>query len=577
MNIREVTKLNQSVLLEYVDDTIFESEINVLASMAESYQKALKILECVDYDENVIQESFSLYMKDFSSDQTPEVFQESLFRKKTEKEKEQDAVDRQNAEHENEIIKRMDDKEKELNDRVARNDVIYYNRKSSIKNLFKRIISFFKSVCTKLSGLIKRCYDINKKKYMITYNMLRVIDELNRVFSSKAFNEYVAGEIDDEVFQEALIRKKTEKEKEQDEIDKRSAKHEKEIIKRMDDKEKEHNKNIEAYDKEYKKFVRALRIKFKPDVFTRTLSRKDISDIVKTTCLGANKDELVKLRRAVGDITNGNFEKVDEKIFETLKLVVHTSRAVGEFKTYKEHNKIRKNVVISDKQKAIAEKNINRDTTAKTLYDIELLEKFADTFGLELNRISGRDHFSAENLKALIYGPNKILTIPATVVTFTASTVFNLLTKAAFALSMFNPKIILDGIRYAGEELNHMDDEFSAFSDNDRELRKEFGIRLNKVMDVVRFGAIDNLAEETYRWGSDPFNALTYGQGNITSTIAAGPFTLFVMLISTIVFHKPLEDFYPTLGTVAMMGFAKALNPGDRGEFSYLAPGPNYD
>ena len=99
MDIREVTKLNQSVLLEYVDDTIFESEINVLASMAESYQKALKILECVDYDENVIQESFSLYMKDFSSDQTPEVFQESLFRKKTEKEKEQYAVDRQNAEH----------------------------------------------------------------------------------------------------------------------------------------------------------------------------------------------------------------------------------------------------------------------------------------------------------------------------------------------------------------------------------------------------------------------------------------------------------------------------------------------
>ena len=131
------------------------------------------------------------------------------------------------------------------------------------------------------------------------------------------------------MFQEALIRKKTEKEKEQDEIDKRSAKHEKEIIKRMDDKEKEHNKNIEAYDKEYKKFVRALRIKFKPDVFTRSLSRKDISDIVKTTCLGANKDELVKLRRAVGDITNGNFEKVDEKIFETLKLVVHTSSAVG--------------------------------------------------------------------------------------------------------------------------------------------------------------------------------------------------------------------------------------------------------
>ena len=36
MNIREVTKLNQSVLLEDVDDTIFESEINVLASMAES-------------------------------------------------------------------------------------------------------------------------------------------------------------------------------------------------------------------------------------------------------------------------------------------------------------------------------------------------------------------------------------------------------------------------------------------------------------------------------------------------------------------------------------------------------------
>ena len=125
MNIREVTKLNQSVLLEYVDDTIFESEINVLASMAESYQKALKILECVDYDENVIQESFSLYMKGFGPDQTPEVFQESLFRKKTEKEKEQYAVDRQNAEHENEIIKRMDDKEKELNDRVARNDIIY--------------------------------------------------------------------------------------------------------------------------------------------------------------------------------------------------------------------------------------------------------------------------------------------------------------------------------------------------------------------------------------------------------------------------------------------------------------------
>ena len=497
-------KMTDEIILEAVNNATIESEIDVLIAITESYQKVLTILECSDYDESVIQESFSLYME-------------------------------------------SDDEE---------------GKESSIKNLFKRIISFFKSVCSKISDLIQRCFNKNKRYYMATYNVLMIVDEMNRIFSSKTFNEYVSGEIDDEVFQEALFgRTKSEAEKEQNEIDKRQKAQEKEINKRMNKEEKENEKNTKAYDKEYKKFIRTLRRKFKPESFFRELSRKDIKDIVKVVCLGCSKNELTKLRNAVNDIAKGNFENVDDNIYETLKLLTYTSKSVGTFKKHAEHNRMRKNVVISDKQRNAALNKIDSNTSQKSSFDLALLDKFADTFGVELNRLSGRDHFSAENLKALVYGPNKIFTIPATIVTFTTSTVFNLLTKAAFALSMFNPKMIIDGIRDCGRELDHLDDEFDKFASDDKILRKELGVRLNRTMDVVRFGAIDNIAEETYRWRNCPFNSLTYGTGNEITTIAGGPITLTVILISTIVFHRSLEEFFPSIGTLVMMGFAKSMNP----------------
>lgn len=506
--------MNQSVLLEYVDDIIFESEIDVLIAITESYQKALTMFEYVDYDDSIIQESFSIYM--------------------------------------------------ENDDNV-----------SSIKNLFKKIISFFKNVCSKIGNIIQRCFNRNKKNYTTTYNFLLIVDELNRVFSSKTFTEYFEGNIDEEVFQEALFgRTKSEAEKEEEEINKRQKKQEKDTEKRLSEKEKELKKNTKQHDKEFEKFVRTLRRKFKPDSLTRNLSRGDIRDIVKLICVGATKDELIKLRKSVKDITDGNFEKVDKHIFDTMNLLTKTSTSVSEYKKVFDA-KLKKNKVINSKRMYEADQEISRKQRLdvnKCEFDLKLLEAFSDTFGAQLNKLSGQDHFSFENLKALVYGSNKIFTIPATIATFTTSTVFNLLTKAAFALSMFNPKIIIDGIRECGKELNRIDDEFNDFADNDIQLRKEYGIRLNKTMQVVRVGILDNIKEETYRWEDCPFNATVYGvNANGPTMIAAGPLTSMVILVGTIVFHRPLEEFFPTVGSMAMLGFAKTLNPGfHSGKFHHL-------
>lgn len=491
-----------NIILEYVDEVTLASEIDVLIAITESYQKALTMLDYVDYDDSIIQESFSIYMEN--------------------------------------------------------------DEPSSIKSLFKKIVTFFKNVCSKLGSIVNRCINANKKKFTATYNVLCIIDELNRIFSSKVFNEYVDDAIDADVFQESLFRKKEEWEKEEEELNKR-----------MNKKEKDLEKNVKQHEQEFNKFIRTMRRKFKPDMFTKNLSRKDIQDIVKFICVGASKTELTKLRNAVNDITNDNFENVDKQLFDTLSLLTSTSSALGKYK--REFNtRLKENKIITRKHIDAANEKIKdkyEKDYMKSQYDMALLEKFADTFGKELNKLSGTNTFSFENLKAMIYGPNKIHTVPASLVTFTKSALFNMITKAAFALSMFNPKMIIDGIKQCGDDLNKVDDAFAEFAEHDTQLRKEYGIRLNKTMTFLRVGILDNIKEETYRWTDCPFNSMAYGKGNDTALIAGGPITVSVILIGTLLFHKPIEQFFPTAGSLAFLGLCKTLNTGgvtDSGKFSYL-------
>lgn len=167
----------------------------------------------------------------------------------------------------------------------------------------------------------------------------------------------------------------------------------------------------------------------------------------------------------------------------------------------------------------------------------------------------------------LINDGNKVFGTVKTVGLFTTSAVFNLVTRCAFALSMFNPKKIIQDIQQCGMRLNKLHDEFYQYAEEDTKLRKELGIRLNKTMEVMKFGVIDNICEETYRFTNCPFNTQSYNHGNTVTQIAGGPITLTYVLISMIIFKRPLENFYPSIATMAMMGLAKNMTPGYVGTY----------
>ena len=499
------------IILESVEDASLESELNVLTSITESYRKALNILDSCNYDESIVQETFSLYTES------------------------------------------VDENGKSV---------------SSIRNLLKRVIDFFKNALKKLQNLISRVFNRNKKIYKTSYNFFLIVDEFNRVFSTKNFNEYVSDSIDEDVFMEGLFSKDNEAVKEMKQHDKENEKREKDIIKRNNQIEKDLEKgSINATklkkneDKEYRKqvegLVRQLRRSFKPDMFVNDLSRNDIRNIVNTTLLGATKEELVKLKNAVKQITEGKMENIDQQLFKSLEMVTCSAYSEG-MKKFNKHNPIDDDIVVSDSPSSM---------TTKQRMDLAIWDEFVKTFGQELNRIANRKVFSVNQMNDLINDGNKVFGTVKTVALFTGSAVFNLVTRCAFALSMFNPKKIIQDIQQCGICLNKLHDEFYRYAEEDTKLRKELGIHLNKTMEVMKFGVIDNISEETYRFTNCPFNTQSYNHGNAVTQIAGGPITLVYILISMILFKRPLENFYPSIATMTMMGLAKNMTPGYVGTY----------
>lgn len=498
------------IILESVEDASLESELNVLTSITESYRKALNILDSCDYNESIVQETFSLYTES------------------------------------------VDENGKSV---------------SSIRNLLRRVIDFFKNALKKLQNLISRVFNRNKKIYKTSYNFFLIVDEFNRVFSTKNFNEYVSGEIDEDVFIEGLFSKKNDNVKEMEEYDKQNAQHEKQLLKEQKKHEKELEKRSitsdelkkrenKEYRKEFEGLVRQLRRSFKPDMFVNDLSRNDIRNIVNTTLLGATKEELVKLKNAVKQITEGKMENIDQQLFKSLEMVTCSAYSKG-MKKFNKHNPI-DDIAVSDSPSSM---------TTKQRMDLAIWDEFVKTFGQELNRLANRKVFSVNQMNDLINDGNKVFGTVKTVGLFTTSAVFNLVTRCAFALSMFNPKKIIQDIQQCGIRLNKLHDEFYQYAEEDTKLRKELGIRLNKTMEVMKFGVIDNICEETYRFTNCPFNTLSYNHGNTVTQIAGGPITLTYVLISMIIFKRPLENFYPSITTMAMMGLAKNMTPGYVGTY----------
>lgn len=484
-------------ILDNVDRESMRSEIDVLMSITESYEKALSIISSDDYSDEIIQESFHIYMEDGEEG-------------------------------------------------------------SSIKALFKRVIMFFKNVLGKLKNLISNIFNLNRKRYIQTYNSMQIINELAQVLSSNVVNEWLNDEISDEVFQEALFDRKSSQEKEEEEY-----------MKGQVAREKELEANVKSREDEVRKLVKDFRKKvYADDKFMRLLSARDVKYIVTGAVWGATKDELRKLRDAIEQIKNGNMQGLDKKIFETVSEIVHIGSACGKNKEESRHWTDSR--ILSEKKTEIAERKIANDNTSKMTMDVALLEKFADTFGQELNALSGKEYFSADNLKALMYGPQKIITFGALAGGFVVSTICNLVSNAAFALAKFEPSLIIKDITEFGKRIDKMDTEFNEFADNDTVLRKEYGVKLNKTMAVLRKGVLDNIKEETYRWEDCPFNTMTYGQGNAISAMAGGPITLTIILVGTIFFHRPLEEFMPGPGLMGMMGLTRLLNPGRSGKYVNL-------
>lgn len=476
-------------ILEYIDMESTRSEIDVLISITESYQKALSIVSSEDYSDEIVQESFGIYMEDGEG--------------------------------------------------------------SSVKMLFKRVVSFFKNVINKIKSIFSKIFNTNRKKYIQSYNILMIVGQLDKVLSSNIVTEYLNDEITDEVFQEALFDRKSEQEKEEEEY-----------MKAQSAREKELETNVKKNDAAYKETVRALRKQvFSTSDLTKILSNKEIDNIVRITCMGVSKEELRKLRDAVNQISKyNNFEHIDEKIYDTLKTVIAWGEGVASCRHIERRSV--KHTTAPESRLRDAENYLAHDNTEKTTMDVALIEKLADTMGSGFNMIAGREIFSAENLKALMYGPQKVITFGTMVAGFVGSSVLNILAKAAQALATFKPTQILDDLSYIGKQMDVLDAEFDNYYHDDINERKKYGVKLNKTMSVLKFVGLDNLKEETYRWTDDPFNSQSYGEGNGATFIAGGPISVVFTIVCVMVFHKPIEQFLPGAGSLGMMGFARILNPG---------------
>lgn len=507
------------IILESVQVESDDANFEVLHALCEYYSKVFKILNECDYNDQIIQEAYTIFVE---QDKTIEKTKDKETPKKSFGEK--------------------------------------------FKEFFSKAYNCIKSIFKKLSHLVTSRFVTCKPQLYDIVNTLNVFDALSKALSAKVhvtmesaeyneddcYIEYDDEEYydeDDELYQEgdqfSRAEKKIEKyqkkqEKEQQKQAKQEAnekkKQEKQEAKEKNKQEKQlqkfqqkqiknekkeqqqqkkqiknENKQQKQEAKEDSQIQNAARKKalsnlnkyFSTERRHALLSKSEINDIVTTIMNNHTTEEMKIIARDIKyiyDTKKEGFENLSASAMRNEMLV----NQLADFT--KESNKHIQELTVLENLQRRKEKTSEADIESR----LRVMKKFAETLGGTLNELSKTDNFSYENLRRTVYGGHE-----ARLITETVNSIMNVIKNAA---------ITGEKLDVIGRKLyeSHIDFDDAVFDEEKR--RKELGLEMSKTIELFLF-AIDGIKEETYGWADDWFNRRSF-KGNPITMVAGGPIAL---------------------------------------------------
>lgn len=422
-------------LLQNIDDLQYESEINVLAAIGECYQKAINMLFDDNCDIKYIQETFNIY-------------QES-------------------------------------------------NVVNSIKELFNKVINFFKSVFDKLNSYIKR--SMMSKENIYTANMLMIYGTILETKPSPSVQQEAA------VMTTKALRK---------ESDKRKASF-----------EKEQNKIQKEVDRNNKKIETRLHKYGRTTFNDRPLRDEEVKEIAQAVVdTAAKRGDLEKIMSDIEHseeyIKSSILSKFSQKLVLNHNLAKLYRDSKIDFK--KEHHRIMKMKKAADKINTIEP---GSDKEKELEMDLKLINDFANSLGQALDSVARTNEWTPQKLYDTIYGGGYAHRA-GSLLKSSAKTIFGMVKNA--------PEIL----KYNAEFNSYMYDMHHAYMDayeKNKEIRKEMDIHMNKLIGIINFVVLDNIKEETYGRKDCPWNSRVDAIGDPAAFAQAGPFTMAFKILQYVI------------------------------------------
>lgn len=402
---------------------------------------------------------------------------------------------------------------------------------SNIKTLFSKVINYIKSTFKKLGDIFKRKFTSNQKNVYTVSNILKIIDQLENAKQPNKpanVNEYTTDDIDENVYQEGIA----------DTISKAKRSH------------------------DQKEMAKKIRKQLRKDINAKYLTNKEVRQIVESVTNELSKEEFKKLQAAIKAFKKEQFPSFEEGVIRNLTMIITTANSMNSMRKKTDEmmkpgyfGKIsdQKKVNIDTTVQNNIDKKLNRDILAKVDKDLKLVQKFAETLGASLNNISKRDNFSYQNCKRIVYGGHPI----KYGFVATADCLINIIKRAS---------IITPQLSSYGNALYDAHHAFADYVELDEETRKDMNIKLNKTVKMLLF-ALDSIKEETYGWEDDPFNRESYGNFNMFTMGAGGPFTVMTNIIMLALTKDPTYVAFQDaagIGGVVGMYVANKLKPTPR-------------
>lgn len=341
-------------VLDYVDaidTTIMESEINVLISIGQSYQKALSIIESIDDDKNdIVKESYS-------------IFQEGLT--------------------------------------------------DSIKGIFSNLFNFFKKIFQNVKNMMLKIF--SDKRLIYTANILRISEQVEMIGKSKFVKESYSdnGDIYQEGLinktpQEKLMAT-AKKAREENIKEQKKAHKEEETIAKQKAKTILKDTDISKYlPKGFNKNTLYRELSENEIINIAEFIAKVAPTSEFDQCVSSIRRIMNESKPSMGIIKKIRLYMTIGQIFAEERFV----RAFQELSTITPLRKVNANVSM---QFANANNDINNKAEEKIKYlketdsdklekDLDLIQKFCDTLGKAFNDTSGVSSFEYDKLKNAMYG-----------------------------------------------------------------------------------------------------------------------------------------------------------------------------